>query len=345
MKRRCSQALVFGLMVLVMLGGVRTAQAKPAIWESAIGHTILSGGTLDDDDDNTANITFDTFSFPFAGTTYTGADTLSISSNGFVSLGGDNGDDCCDGDPSALVGDAFARIAPMWMDLDPGDEGGDVYINTFNDDADPAVDRIVITWAVGDNDCSGPECHVLVQVQLLENGTIIMGYNGIVLTGSVSDDVLIGVSPGGGAADPGGADFTAAIPFDSGSEPTIYEFFPDAGPPLVDVDNSNIVFTPNGSGGFMVRHTLLSTGGGGGEEETRITTTTTQEEDTFFGCPLPFGGMTGPTGGNGPSGGFTSGIGNILMIALVPVFVGMRRLARRLWAERLLCYREVYREA
>jgi hypothetical protein len=142
---------------------------------------------------------------------------------------------------------------------------------------------------------------------------------------------LIGVSPGGGAADPGSTDFTAAIPFNSGSDPTIYEFFPDAGPPLVDVDNTNIVFTPNGSGGFAIGHTL--------REESKRVGTTTEKDVTFLGCALSLGGMTGPTGG------FTSGIGSILMIALVPVFVGMRRLARRLWADRLLSYRAVYMEA
>ena len=53
-------------------------------------------------------------SFPFDGTTYTGADILNISSNGVISLGGDNGDGCCEGDPLVLIGPACPRIALFW---------------------------------------------------------------------------------------------------------------------------------------------------------------------------------------------------------------------------------------
>ncbi|HET6464309.1 MAG TPA: hypothetical protein VFH55_01705, partial [Nitrospiria bacterium] len=259
-------AFLSGLMVFMMLGVTQSVQAlppsldppvvssPPAIWEASLGSTILSGGHLDNDDNNTADITFGTFSFPFGGTTYTGSDILSISSNGFVSLGGDNGADCCNGSPTLLVNDAFARIAPFWTDLDPS-HGGDVFINTFSDGGGP-VDRIVITWAVGLHACSGPACHVLVQLQLLSDGTIIMGYNGIVLTSSVNTDVLIGVSPGGGVADPGSTDLSASIPFGSGSQSTVYERFINANPPPVDVDSTNIIFIPNGSGGFSVSNTM-----------------------------------------------------------------------------------------
>ena len=54
-----------------------------------------------------------------------------------------------------------------------------MYINRFNDDADAAIDRIVITFATSLAQCVNSDCSVLVQVQLLENGTIIFGYNGI----------------------------------------------------------------------------------------------------------------------------------------------------------------------
>jgi hypothetical protein len=268
-KNQSAQALLSGLIMFVVLGSPPSVQAipasldppvvssPPAIWEAALGSTIQSNGHLDNDDNHTADITFGTFSFPFGGRTYTGSDTLSISSNGFISLGGDNGDDCCNGDPAILVGDAFARIAPLWMNLDPG-KGGDVYINTFNDHDGSAIDRIVITWAVGVHDCTSPACHVLVQLQLLSDGTIIMGYNGMVFTSSVGNDVLIGVSPGGVVPDPGSTDLSASIPFDSGTQSTVYERFPGSNPPPVDVDNTNIVFTPNGSGGFSVSNTMTN---------------------------------------------------------------------------------------
>jgi hypothetical protein len=230
--------------------------AQPAIWESRTGAT-LPDQALDNVDNGTVSLTFGSMTFPFAGKTYTGNDTLIISSNGFISLGGNNGDGCCDGDPAALVGDAFPRIAPFWTDLDPDGVGGggDIFLKTFNDDGDLAIDRIVITFATGFSDCANDDCSALVQVQLLEDGTIIFGYNGIVQTVSQTADVLIGLSPGNGVADPGNTDFSATVPFDSGIEPTIYQLFSGA-PPNVGLDDTNLVFTPNGNGGFNVSDTL-----------------------------------------------------------------------------------------
>jgi hypothetical protein len=229
--------------------------AQPPVWEAQIGAT-LPGQALDNVDNGTVNLTFGSMSFPFGGAVYTGNDTLNISSNGFLSLGGDNGDGCCDGDPAALTGDAFPRIAPFWTDLDPDGVGGggDVFLNTFNDDADPEIDRIVITFATGSSDCPSDACATLTQVQLLEDGTIIFGYNGIVQTASQTSDVLVGVSPGNGVADPGTTDFGATVPFDSALEPTVYQLFTP--PQDFDLDDTNLVFTRNGIGGFDVSDTL-----------------------------------------------------------------------------------------
>ena len=80
----------------------------------------------------------------------------------------------------------------------------------------------------------------------------------------MNDDILIGLSPGGGGADPGSIDLTATS--DSGSEATIYELFTDD-PPSVDLQNSTITFTPNGSGGFGIAVTA-----GGFEVPTEIFT-------------------------------------------------------------------------
>jgi hypothetical protein len=251
----------FAIMLLAL--GIAAAQstavwAQPPVWESQTGAT-LPGQALDNVDNGATlnQITFGSMSFPFAGKTYTSNDTLNISSNGFISLGGDNGPGCCDGDPAALTGDPFPRIAPFWTDLNPkGDTGGgDIFINTFNDDKDPAIDRIVITFASGFADCANDACSALTQVQLLEDGTIIFGYNGIKQTTDQTADVLIGLSPGNGATDPGSTDFSATAPFDSGTEPTIYQLFSGA-PPPVDLDDTNLVFTPNGMGGFNVDDTL-----------------------------------------------------------------------------------------
>jgi hypothetical protein len=305
----------------------------PPTWESAIGHTIFSGGILDNADDQEANLTFGSFSFPFAGTTYTGGNTLSISSNGSVNLGGDNGDDCCSPDGGSLVNSAYAKIAVLWTDLKQGN-GGDVFVNAFDDNGDSITDRIVITWDGGFYPCgTGPSCYEAAQVQLLSNGTIIMGYNGIVITSGYYDNILIGVSPAHGAADPGSTDLDVKAPFDSGSTPTVYELFQN--PPLLDIDFNNLTFTPNGSGGFTVNYTGSPIVGGGGHGEPTASTTT-KGSDRFLGCAL--GMIRAIGGGNGPSDGFTSGMGSMLMLALVPIWITIRRLAGRLRSDRLANY-------
>ena len=252
----------FAIMLLAL--GIAATQssavyAQPPVWESQTGAT-LPGQALDNVNDGIVNLTFGSMSFPFAGKTYTGADILNISSNGFISLGGDNGNGCCDGDPTALVQGAFPRITPFWTDLNPDGfaGGGDIFINTFNDDDDPAIDRIVITFATGFADCAYNVCSALIQVQLLEDGTIIFGYDGIVQTNVQLSNILVGVSPGNNAMDPGSDDFSN-LPIDTGMEPTIYQLFnatpPDIPPPF-NLDNTNLVFTPNGMGGFNVDDTL-----------------------------------------------------------------------------------------
>jgi len=219
-----------------LLGGLDIPEGSNIVFSpnGSGGYTVtaLSGGNfqweadygdaLGLEDDDTYGTTFGTFSFPFAGTTYTGEDPLYVSSNGFVSLGGDNGNGCCDGNPSDLVDEGtYARIAPVWTDLDPGDTG-DAYLNTFSDVKVPeSVNRMVITW---DTEFYENDGLVTVQVQLLDDGTIIMGYLSYD-DNREDDDLLIGVSPGDGVSDPGITDLTSSVPFSSGAEPTIYEVF------------------------------------------------------------------------------------------------------------------------
>jgi hypothetical protein len=253
-------------LMLLALGIAATLStavcAQPPVWEAQTGST-LPGQALDNVNDGTVSLTFGSMSFPFAGKTYTGNDILNISSNGFISLGGNNGNGCCDGDPTALVQGAFPRIAPFWTDLNPDGVagGGDIFINAFNDDKDPAIDRIVITFATGFADCENNTCSTLTQVQLLEDGTIIFGYNGIVQTDSQTAAILIGLSPGQSmAAPPPSTNFSATVPFDSGMEPTIYQLFTGMPPGSVDfkLDDTNLIFTPNGNGGFDVSKTLMN---------------------------------------------------------------------------------------
>jgi hypothetical protein len=261
--------------------------SAPPIWESALGATIRGvDGGLDDADDAFITRTFGSMSFPspFDGgiTTYTGDSILAISSNGFISLGGDNGTGCidtdCSGDPQQLLGFPNPTIAPLWTNLEPGlGGGGDVYYNEFNDDADPAIDRIVITFATGFHDCVDAACSALAQLQLLgpgnkyakPAGTIVFGYNGIVQTSSQLSNILIGVSPGNNAVDPGSTNLNAKSSFSTGAESTVYQLFVASSPPPIDLDGGNVVFEPNGLGGFVVSTPVssgggLSGGGGGG---------------------------------------------------------------------------------
>jgi hypothetical protein len=123
---------------------------------------------------------------------------------------------------------------------------------------------------MGHHDCDADDCHILVQTQLLEDGTIIFGYNGIDLVNPLNDvntDVLVGISPANGANDPGGTDIGNTAPFNTGAEPTVYELFIAASAPLFDLDGGNVIFTPNGGGGFAVTAPGVSRtaiGGGGG---------------------------------------------------------------------------------
>jgi hypothetical protein len=257
--------------------------SPPEHWESAIGST-LRGAALDNSINSTVNLTFGSMRFPFAigtskETTYTGTNILNISSNGFISLGGSNGSGCenddptrCGGEPTAFVSSTFPWIAPFWTDLSPGRQGGDVFINRFNDDFDPEDDRIVVTFVTGFSDCAANECSVLTQVQLLEDGTIIFGYNGVVQTDSQGSDILVGVTPGSTITpDPGNTDLSKEAPFNSVTETTVYEVFLSASAPPFDLDGGNVVFEPNGVGGYQVTTPGIggksiggSFGGGGG---------------------------------------------------------------------------------
>lgn len=228
---------------ILVIAVASLASAAPPIWEPNFGTQL--GMT----DDSTTSQTFASlnFTFPFVGTTYTGTDELWISSNGFLSLGADNGAGCCAGDVADLLAGA-PRVALFWADHRPdGSAGNDVYINAFNDDGDPENDRVVVTWNDILWDNSQP---ILAQIQLFEDGTVILGYDGYDLTG-FNDTTLIGLSPGGGASDPGSTDLSSSMPFNTGTEPTVYELFVGA-PPPIDVDQTNVTFTPNGQGGWGV---------------------------------------------------------------------------------------------
>jgi len=188
-------------------------------------------------DDCTTPVSFG-FAFPFQGHTYTGG---FMSSNGFISLGSDNGQGCCSGDVSALLS-GFPRIAAAWYDLYPP-VGNGVHFNTF-------AGRAVITFdSVAEYCCYGSNTF---QMQLLSDGRIVLVYGSMTTPSHYS---LVGVSPGGAVSDPGGRNFSSAIPFSSGAVGTVYELFPSG---TFDMAGGSIVFTPNGLGGWDVSGSLIS---------------------------------------------------------------------------------------
>ncbi len=80
MKKLQSLGKIAAFSVATVFALIQPAKAVAPMWESNFGSALgLS-------DDSVSNQTFDTFNFPFVGTNYTGSDTLSIFSNGFISL-------------------------------------------------------------------------------------------------------------------------------------------------------------------------------------------------------------------------------------------------------------------
>jgi hypothetical protein len=218
---------------------VSPACPDPPIWESNFGTPLNLG------DEGTFDSTFGLmlFPFPFAGRYYTGRAPLSISSNGFVSLGGYNGAGCCNGDPSGFLSGA-ARIAALWTDLLPR---GETYLNTFYSPDSLSVERFVVTW---DSVFRAGGGHATAQLQLLADGKIVMSYRCLERVGG-ANLLLVGLTPGGGATDPGSIDLATSVPLDSGTDSTIYQFFP-AIPPSLDLEGTSLVFEPNGQGGYHV---------------------------------------------------------------------------------------------
>src|SRR5207247_1073800 len=82
------------------------------------------------------------------------------------------------------------------------------------------------------------------------NGLVIFGY---MSASQVTHSVLVGVTPGGGVSDPGSVNFSSAIPFSTGAVGTVYELF---SPNTFDLTGTNLVFTPDGLGGWLVSNFL-----------------------------------------------------------------------------------------
>lgn len=214
----------------IAVSGALRAQMPGPCWESTLGTNLgLS-------DDSLAVGQQLGFPFPLPGGGSSSA--IDVSSNGFVWLGSGSSTSsgCCDGSVGGLLSE-WPRIAPAWMNLDPS-AGGGVYFSTF-------PGRAVVTWNQVPEHTSGGRNSV--QLQLYSDGSFSIAIRALNLPGSHA--MLVGVSPGGNAPDPGEIDFSAQPPLLS-STPTIYELFA-TGTETRDIVGRTYWFLP-GSQGYLV---------------------------------------------------------------------------------------------
>jgi MYXO-CTERM domain-containing protein len=224
------------------------ALAQPAIWESDFG-TDLSDVTGEDDSSEMVTLSFD---FSYGGNVY---NDIYMGSNGSVGLGGEGqADDYPSGDE--FIDTSAAMIAPFWSDMSLDSEGT-AYFNDFGD-------RAVFTWdSIGtfeDEDSSNT-----FQLQVFADGKIIFGYNGIEdVNDSYFDvDIHIGLTEGNLDDFPDEVDYSAGAFSTGASVLEIFGYDDDD----FDLDGTNIIFTPDGNGGYNVTvptpsaMTLLALGG------------------------------------------------------------------------------------
>lgn len=212
--------------VLACVAPTVSLTAQPPCFESNLGTDLQLG------DDEVATSRPLGFSFPFAGRS---TSVISISSNGFVWLGSNSDSACCSGNASEFLA-LMARIGVLWTDLDPS-SGGSVNLATF-------PGRAVVTWS--DVPEYGQSQTITAQVQLMSDGSVILAWQSpLVITSHAS---LVGITPGGNTPGVRALDFTAALPFDSGTSPTVYEAFGGA----VDLGGLVALFTPNAQGGYQI---------------------------------------------------------------------------------------------
>lgn len=98
-----------------------------------------------------------------------------------------------------------ARIAPCWMALQP--TGGAIHFDT-----DPTNNAAYVTW-LGVPETGNSASNVTMQVAMFANGDVEFRYGQESLSTQSNTFALVGMSPGGGALDPGNRDLSATMPF------------------------------------------------------------------------------------------------------------------------------------
>ncbi len=266
MRSGAKRALGTGVLCAALGGLVFSGAVQPRRAEAGVKvplppyYEVDTGTNLEFGDDDTALIDLG-FNFPFQGQVYT---QVTVTDNGFIWLGDNDDDDCCDGDPFEFVTEG-PRIAGAWHDLDPRD-GGAVRYRLF-------PDRAVFTWEQVPTYDDESIINTF-QIQILQDGRVLIS---TVDAPSGGDDILVGVTPGdlpgggpvkevraaGEPTIPAEIDLSANRNFNTGTEGTVYEHFDiDADVPEdSDLEGLTIVFTPNGQGGWFVSDQLVAEAG------------------------------------------------------------------------------------
>lgn len=178
----------------------------------------VDGFPIDLGDDSFEEVSLG-FTFPFQGATYT---SVFVNSNGNLTFG--SGDTDFSESVLELLNDQ-PRIAPLWDDLSPN-AGGSVFI-------DPDPGSLTVSFQ------NVPEFLASTtnsfDVTLHDDGRIVITYGAVAAL-----DAIVGVSPGGGAADPGETNFSAGGSFSANG--VTYEQF-TAGDAF-DLSGGTIEFLP-----------------------------------------------------------------------------------------------------
>ncbi len=189
------------------------------------------GASISMSDDSVSGALSLGFTVSFAGVSY---DSVIVSSNGFVYLWDSLGsvpqptlDRCCTGDVAQLLASTSPIIAGMWLDLNPS-SGGSVHFNSL-------PGEVLITWsAVPTYPNNGANTF---QIGIASSGVVELAYD--LNVRNLGYVALTGMSPGAGAANPGGSDLSAS-PFVTNSA-TVYQLFPGN---AFDLQGSAIQFNP-----------------------------------------------------------------------------------------------------
>lgn len=222
----------FGLAFVGIVAGC--ALAQPAIWETDYGVSL----GLDGEDDDSTDVLL-SFDFSYAGVT---TNSLYVGTNGGIGVGGlGEADDYPSGNEFLFTSDPM--LAVFWSDMDLSSIG-EIYFNDFGN-------RAVITWD-GIGSYQDDLLPFTFQAQVFDNGKIIFGYNGIpdINDSNLDTNVHVGLTPGGLSDWPTQVDYSAA-PFhvDGSTVLELWEY--DAGVAF-DLDMMNVIFTPDGAGGYFV---------------------------------------------------------------------------------------------